>query len=390
MPLPLTDHVDRSKEKQLLRGRIGFVHAICFHEGQIFQEDQGSVICNKLPVSILVRFEGVSWTVGSLPPGVYPIKVRRNSWYLDKGRQYPCLRVSRRQFPLAPAFAIIAHAAQGQTLEAAIVDLQISKGTSPLASYVALTRVRSRAGRLIYLRFAKSLFKTGCVQGPSLLLRHLRGEKLDWAAIEAEHMPTKTCTGCGFVVYKDKFARSQWCRKDGRHYCVDCVRARVHGGTPFECKQCYVWKCVSAFDAEYAAPQKLHKICIDCVEVRVCSRCGINKRLADFTARQWARAMRPLDARHVRRGRQEGACIACFRKRDMKPCRVCSQQLGEESFVSRMWMQSDDQRVCVRCSGALPCTVPSVVIYICLIMQDGRWVAWCVTGVRGHETAEAI
>ena len=62
--------------------------------------------------------------------GVYPIKPKRGAWFLDEGRKHTVLKISRQQLPLAPAFAMTAHAAQGQTLPAAIIDLQIGKGTS--------------------------------------------------------------------------------------------------------------------------------------------------------------------------------------------------------------------------------------------------------------------
>ncbi len=44
----------------------------------------------------------------------------------------------------APAFSWTAHTAQGQTLKAAIVDMQIGRGTSPMSSYVAFTRVSKK------------------------------------------------------------------------------------------------------------------------------------------------------------------------------------------------------------------------------------------------------
>ena len=76
------------------------------------------------------------------------------------------LKITRRQLPLAPAFARTAHAAQGQTLDAAIVDLQIGRGTSPISSYVALTRVKTRADLLIHRPFDHSLFTQGTLEGP--------------------------------------------------------------------------------------------------------------------------------------------------------------------------------------------------------------------------------
>ena len=84
------------------------------------------------------------WTIPGLQTkGLYPVTPQKKAWFVDKGRQYPRLKVKRRQFPLAPAFGVTAHAAQGQTFKkGVIVDLSIGGGTSPLSSYVALTRVQ--------------------------------------------------------------------------------------------------------------------------------------------------------------------------------------------------------------------------------------------------------
>ena len=78
--------------------------------------------------------------------------------------------IKRYQSPLAPAFAITSHGAQGQTLDAAIVDLQIGRGTSPISSYVAITRVRTRGDLIIYRAFDRQLFTRGGPEGPELLL----------------------------------------------------------------------------------------------------------------------------------------------------------------------------------------------------------------------------
>ena len=97
----------------------------------------------KLPVAVFVKFPDAEWTLTGLSEKeLYPMKPKTSSWYLDKGRQHPVLKISRKQLPLALAFAVTAHAAQGQTLDAAIVDLQIGLGTSPIASYVAVTRLK--------------------------------------------------------------------------------------------------------------------------------------------------------------------------------------------------------------------------------------------------------
>ena len=81
------------------------------------------------------------------------------------------LKVSRTQLPLAPAFAMTALAAQGQTLKkGAIVDLRLGKGTKAIANYVALTRVKSRRDLLIYRPLDLEPFQQGQLRGPELLL----------------------------------------------------------------------------------------------------------------------------------------------------------------------------------------------------------------------------
>ena len=69
------------------------------------------------------------------------------------------MKIRRRQIPLAPGFAMTAHASQGATLAQAIVDLRIPAGASKLASYVAMSRVRRREDILIFREFDRSVFQ---------------------------------------------------------------------------------------------------------------------------------------------------------------------------------------------------------------------------------------
>ena len=108
---------------------------------------------------------------------------------------------------------ITAHTAQEQTLPVAIVDLQLGRGVSVIASYVALTRVRCREDLLIYRSFDYDIFTQGPPEGPELLLAHLRGENIDWDAWDAKHTPKTRCTGCGATKFKDEFHFRQWSRK---------------------------------------------------------------------------------------------------------------------------------------------------------------------------------
>ena len=84
----------------------------------------------------------------------------KHDWYLDKGRLHPMLKLTRQQLPLMPAFAMTAHAAQGQTFsKGAIVDLNIGGSFNAMSSYVALTRVERREDLIIFRPFPLELFQ---------------------------------------------------------------------------------------------------------------------------------------------------------------------------------------------------------------------------------------
>ena len=183
-------------------------------------------ILKKLPKAVLVKFRNadgseVGWAVpGMQEKGLYPICPKKSTWFLDKGRLHPVLKIRRQQLPLAPAFAITSHAAQGQTFKkGAIVDLCIGKGSNPLGSYVALTRVTQRTHLLIYRPFKRELFTQGERDGPEYLLKLLRGEDVNWKIIEEKYMPRRRCVSCNAVKFKEHFAAGQFNREDKICFC---------------------------------------------------------------------------------------------------------------------------------------------------------------------------
>ena len=114
--------------------------------------------------------------------GVCPIVPVKRDWFLDKGRLHPQLRSRRHQLPLTPAFAMTAHAAQGQTFsKGAIADINFGGRSDTMSSRVALTRVERREDLLIYRPFPLELFNEGQKPGMELLLRVWRHDKtIDW------------------------------------------------------------------------------------------------------------------------------------------------------------------------------------------------------------------
>ena len=145
MPVRATDHIDR--ERSILRGRRGVVVGWSPETWSESYKHGDEIIWNTLPGAVYVRFEtAAKWTVAGLrEANVYPVAPQRKQWHLDKHRKRPMLRVTRKQYPLAPAFAITAHAAQGQTAkEKVVADLHIGDSGDPLTAYVAVTRVTGR------------------------------------------------------------------------------------------------------------------------------------------------------------------------------------------------------------------------------------------------------
>ncbi len=56
--------------------------------------------------------------------GLYPIVRKKGKWFLDKGKRYPMLGITRAQIPLAPAFAKTLKKAPSLTCESAKAQVQ--------------------------------------------------------------------------------------------------------------------------------------------------------------------------------------------------------------------------------------------------------------------------
>ena len=121
------------------------------------EADQGhgaERVLSKQPIVVFVKFNDAEWKLPGVDEvGVYPVRSVVRDWYLDRNRKYPKLKVKRHQLPLAPGFAMTAHASQGATLQNTIVDLQIPETASWITIYVALSRVRRADDVLIFRKF---------------------------------------------------------------------------------------------------------------------------------------------------------------------------------------------------------------------------------------------
>ncbi|CAK0888776.1 unnamed protein product, partial [Prorocentrum cordatum] len=319
MPVALTDQIDRSEDKNLLRGRVGRVQPwVCDGDGE---RDR------KTPKVIFVLFdEGDDGKGGRKPrewaieglrtPGLHQVVPQRKEWFVDKGRPRPRLKVKRRQFPLAPAFGAAAYVAQGQTFKrGAVVDLSIGGGASPLSSCVALTRVHRREDMLIFRPF-------------DIAPCQKKGERK--GAIEKEFMPSGRCAVCGCTKYKNMYPTvGQGSRADGLRACSACLEDKKRLGTPWRCMECGPRECQGAFPASQHHPSKLTtRRCVDCPEGRSCRVCEVRKCEEAFAQYQWELA-----------GNSRGRGGMCAEREELKKHLVCGR--CKESKIATHFAKRD-------------------------------------------------
>ena len=271
MPVCLTDHLDRNPEKSLLRGKVGEIHSWQWHEQDVAEEYDSTVVLKRLPVVVYVKFPGAKWKVpGISEQGVYPVVPVKRRWALDRNRPHPHLWIIRHQLPLAPAFAMTAHASQGQTLRAAIVDLNASGDCTAQAGYVALSRVRRVNDLIIFRPFPHALFKKQKVLGPDFLLRHLRGERINWGKLQTRYSAESgknACVQCHRQVLEAMPGQ----------VCKECIarndqqrEQQIAGDAPEGCTVCKKRKAWSEFPQSERG--KKMRTCSDCLQLPVCAQ----------------------------------------------------------------------------------------------------------------------
>ena len=286
MKVALTQHLDRSTDKLLLKGTIGRVHSWQWNEN------------DRLPSVVYVKFEKAGWQLDGIDePGVYPIRPVTEDWYLDARRTPSVLKIKRRQVPLSPAYAMTAHSSQGKTLAAVLLDLNVDKKVDTTFGTVAASRVRCREDCLILRSFPQWLFQRGMNEGPSLLLQTLRGESIDWAAFREGRKPFASCRKCEQVRSLEGFEHEQWenVRKNLPAMCMRCKHGesgpasrKLDSGTQkYVCDQCKVNKIEDCFPrAQLKQEGETSKeLCLSCCKAAAnlrCTNCQAIKEIACF------------------------------------------------------------------------------------------------------------
>ena len=169
--------------------------------------------------------------------------------------------------------------------------MQIGSGTNPMASYVAFTRIKRAEDLLIFRPFDRELFAQGNLEGPQLLLKVLRGETIDWKAVEDKHMPSHMCAGCDRKHFKHEFSASMWKRQDGQRYCCACEGTLSANGSKKRCNNCGNWASEANFHAEvWRRRDPAFVVCNLCIEKRECRKCQVAKPEWDYNVIEWKKS----------------------------------------------------------------------------------------------------
>jgi hypothetical protein len=198
-----------------------------------------------------------------------------------------------------------------------------------------MTRIKTRFDLLIFRSFDRQIFTQGPPEGPSLLLRKLRGEAIDWQAIEAKHTPKTRCHGpCMAVRFKDMFHEKEWKNKEDPH-CKQCINRLNEQGKTHRCAKCRQWYARGGFANKGFHLEKLVcEVCTRKTGQRSCIRCGQEKPGTDFAATRWNR----VSTRRI--------CLECS---GSKTCSACKTSGDVNKFVAEEWSKPDGKRRCKEC-----------------------------------------
>ena len=345
MPVSATDHLDR--ERRVLRGCAGTVRGWT-HTGdksEVTRADGHVRYWAEMPAAVYVKFRtSKTWRVDGIQEDcVLPVAPVRSAWFLDGKRKKPQLRVSRRQLPLSPAFALTAHGAQGITaVNGAVVDIAMKKGDNPLTSYVAMTRVEGRQKLGIFRPFDLEPFQRGDDFGRNLLLRVWRGEVIDWEAIRKKYLLEKECVECLQRKGRCAYTAGRWKREDASGVCKECTGRHESAGHPWQCCVCYYWQPRAGFlEKWHRTRSELQRVCCNCIETHACARCAESKTESDFSKAAWQTR---------RKARQ--VCKDCSAKeRGHWTCLQCNER-GAAAAFSRYKRARNGKQECNACLRA--------------------------------------
>ena len=247
---------------------------------------------------------------------------------------------------------------------------------NPFTVYVAITRVQGREKLLIFRPFDAAPFQKGIGLGRDLLLRHLRGDAINWQALLAKYCEERVCSTCAERKQSTAFTPGQWKRSDTDRVCRECTRHYADAGTPWQCNVCKLWHVEANFPEKHRQRQcSFFRVCMTCETKKPCFKCGVAKPEAEFGPAAWK-------ARHADRR----CCRECTTKqRGCWQCSQCSERKPRAEFTA--WQQSRTYTQNIVHKYAMHAQpLPSCVVL--LIARINAWPA-CGNAKRASDTKQS-
>jgi hypothetical protein len=130
------------------------------------KRENGMILLKYLPICLLVKFDSnIHFKHEDFEENVFPIfpqsrthnhpKVLKGKSKNDKH----FFKVKRTGFPMTLNFSSTAHKCQGETLQSAVIDLNITYQVTTTSSYVPLSRLTSSSGLYILRDFPDSVLQ---------------------------------------------------------------------------------------------------------------------------------------------------------------------------------------------------------------------------------------
>ncbi len=105
LPVMLGDHLDRSPDKQLLRGKEGHIHSWINdpYEKSEGKDNSDARFLSHVSPCVFEDFHTEEWRIPCAPgPGIYLVFRTEGTWYLDGYRgKKAVVGIKRMQMPLA-------------------------------------------------------------------------------------------------------------------------------------------------------------------------------------------------------------------------------------------------------------------------------------------------
>ena len=143
--------------------------------------------------------------------------------------------------------------------------------------------VQGRGKLLIFRPFDAAPFQKGIGLGRDLLLRHLRGDAINWQALLAKYCEERVCSTCAERKQSTAFTPGQWKRSDTDRVCRECTKHYADAGTPWQCNVCKLWHVEANFPAKHRQRQcSFFRVCLTCELKKPCFKCGVPKPEKDY------------------------------------------------------------------------------------------------------------